>query len=527
MKSRKCVRAAVWLGLIFTVTCACAQKPTIDLSPSKMKKLGTVNPRYLSYNVEMVEVTGGRFWKPYNAAVNPEAPKLPNQRPEDQQVGSTSGPFEYRAPIDLSNPRLRNLAKALAPAYMRVSGSWQNSTYFQDDDNPALKNPPGGFKGVLTRSEWKSVLDFVRMTNGALVTSFAVSPGTRDASGTWTPTQAKALLDYTRSMGGSIAATEFMNEPTFPVQGGAPAGYDANAYANDVKAFNAFLRKESPRTVFLGPGSVGEGVSLGPAGMKIKLLDTDALLKVTPPVFDAFSYHFYGAVSRRCMGATNINDALSPEWLDRTDRVEEFYAALRDKYLPGKRLWLTETGEAACGGDPFAAQFADTFRFINQLGSLAQKDVQVVMHNTLAASDYGLLNQTTLEPTPNYWAAVLWKRTMGSVVLDPAPDRDQALRVYAHCMPGGNGGVTLVALNTDHQERTIQTPESGNRFTLTATDLASSRVMMNQAELKAQADGTVPTLTGEASKAGSIALPPLSITFVSYPTAHNSACKQE
>jgi heparanase 1 len=41
------------------------------------------------------------------------------------------------------------------------------------------------------------------------------------------------------------------------------------------------------------------------------------------------------------------------------------------------------------------------------------------MHNTLASSDYGLLNEDTLEPRPDYWAAVLWKRTMSDVVLDP------------------------------------------------------------------------------------------------------------
>jgi hypothetical protein len=28
-------------------------------------KLGTVSDRFQSYNIEMVEVTGGRFWKPY------------------------------------------------------------------------------------------------------------------------------------------------------------------------------------------------------------------------------------------------------------------------------------------------------------------------------------------------------------------------------------------------------------------------------------------------------------------------------
>ncbi|RUT42426.1 hypothetical protein WG29040_02260 [Pseudomonas sp. PAMC 29040] len=44
-----------------------AQEGTAErLAPSTMKAVGTVDERYQSYNVEMFEVTGGKFWKPYN-----------------------------------------------------------------------------------------------------------------------------------------------------------------------------------------------------------------------------------------------------------------------------------------------------------------------------------------------------------------------------------------------------------------------------------------------------------------------------
>jgi len=54
--------------------------------------------------------------------------------------------------------------------------------------------------------------------------------------------------------------------------------------------------------------------------------------------------------------------------------------------------------------------FLDTFRYLDQLGRLARADVQVVMHNTLAASDYGLLDESTLQPRPKYWGALLWRQ---------------------------------------------------------------------------------------------------------------------
>lgn len=522
-------RGAVHLAVFFAAMLfplAAQDKSAANLAPSKMPRVATVDPRFVSYNVEMVEVTGGRFWKPYKSASEaPAAPNPPTSSGASQQVGINPNLFQYRPPINLANPRLRKLAEALGPSYLRVSGTWQNSTWFQNDDNPALTEAPKGFRGVLTRREWKGVIDFARAVDDQIVTSFAISPGTRDAQGVWTPDQAKAFLDYTQAVGGSIAATEFMNEPTFPGPGDAPAGYDAAAFARDAKIFESFLRKESPQTVFLGPGGVGEGIPLAPGGFQMKLIKSDDILKATGPIFDAFSYHFYGAVSRRCMGSMNPDKALTAEWLDRTDTVEAFYASLRDRYTEGKPLWLTETAEAACGGDPFAAQFVDTFRYLNQLGTLAREGVKVVMHNTLAASDYGLLDEDTLEPRPDYWAALLWKRTMGEVVLDAGVPHDQTLRVYAHCAKNGKGAVALVALNTDPEhEQSLRLPVSAQRFTLTAPSLTGTDVMLNGAELKAAPDGSVGNFKPDSVTAGPVRLPPSSITFLIIPSAFNKNC---
>src|SRR6266404_3130099 len=108
------------------------------------------------------------------------------------------------------------------------------------------------------------------------------------------------------------------------------------------------------------------------------------------------------------MPQTSADAALSEEWLARTDQTLAFYRNLRDEFEPGKPMWVTETADAACGGNPWASTFLDTFRYLDQLGRLAKQGVQAVIHNTLAASDYGLLDQKTLKPRPNYWGALLW-----------------------------------------------------------------------------------------------------------------------
>lgn len=127
--------------------------------------------------------------------------------------------------------------------------------------------------------------------------------------------------------------------------------------------------------------------------------------------------------------------------------VHAFYADLRDRYDPGKPLWVTETADAGCGGNPWASTFLDTFRYLNQQGRLAQQGVQMIAHNTLAASDYGLLDEKTFMPRPNYWGAVLWRRLMGNIVLKPGPVREDDLYLYAHCMRDRSGGVTVLAIN--------------------------------------------------------------------------------
>ena len=485
-----------------------------------------MSERYQSYNIEMLEVTGGRFWKPY-AAKSEAKPEAASATP----AGMNPDLYAYRPPKDLSNARLRSLAAALAPAYVRVSGTWANSTYFPKDGEELAK-PPAGFNGILTHDQWKGVLDFAQATGSELVTSFATSVGTRDASGAWISEQAQRVLDYTASQHGKIAAAEFMNEPTFAMMGGAPKGYSAEQYGRDFHAFESFVRKQAPEMKIAGPGSVGETSHAGEAlaSNLPGFLTTPALLAATSgDSVDIFSYHAYGGVSRRCSGmgapANTPESALSEQWLARTDGTFNFYKRERDKFYPDKPIWLTETGETACGGDPWASTFLDSFRYLDQLGRLAKSGVQVVMHNTLAASDYALLDENTYSPRPNYWAALLWRRLMGTTVLDAGIRIQPGLHVYAHCERNHHGGVTLLVIQTDRSNpRTLQLTAGGMIYTLSAADLDSSTVELNGTEIDLGAHDTIPELAGRPHPAGSITFAPATISFVTIPEAHNQAC---
>jgi hypothetical protein len=491
-------------GLIAALSGA-AQAGDVALAPAELKAIGTVDPRFQSYNIEMVEVTGGRFWRPYPRA----------------SAFDTSDRYSARPPIDFGDPRLRRLAAALAPVYLRVSGTWANATFFADVDAAPAKAPAGS-DAVLSRAQWRGVVEFARAVGADIVTSFAVSPGSRDADGTWRPDQAQRLVDFTHALGSHLAAAEFMNEPTLAA--GAPPGYDAEAYGRDFKVFADWMRLAAPETLIVGPGSVGDVAS--PSGPGIATRD---LLAEGGAGVDRFSYHHYNTVSPRCGGkdapAQALSEALSESWLGRTDATLMIYRGLRDTFAPDKPIWLTETADAACGGNRWDKTFLDTFRYLDQLGRLAKAGVQVVMHNTLAASDYGLLDEATFRPRPNYWGALLWHRLMGRVVLDASVAAAPGLHVYAHCHPGRQGAVTLLALNLSREaSHTITLPLPSERYTLGAAQLQDATVHLNGRTLALTADETLPKLAGAATPAGAVRLGPATITFLVVGGAANPAC---
>ena len=115
-------RQLLLVGVITASLLASVHAEASEITPASMPRVGTIDQRFQSYNVEMVEVTGGNFWKPYG--------KKPPGPLQDKPARTASELYAYRPPIDLTNARLRGLAAALAPAYLRVSGTWANATYF-------------------------------------------------------------------------------------------------------------------------------------------------------------------------------------------------------------------------------------------------------------------------------------------------------------------------------------------------------------------------------------------------------------
>ena len=498
------LRTLILSAFIFYCMTLLAQNETsrkIDLQ--SMQQVAEVDLRFQSYNIEMCEVIGGDFWVPYDLLDSVL------QHTDKQGFDALKWGIE---PIDLYESKLRKLASALGPAYVRVSGTWANDVYFQNNDEPKLAVAPEGFKNVLTRRQWKGVIDFCHAVDGKLVTSFPISEGMRNAWGVWQPAQVQAILDYTQTVGGEIVAAEFFNEPSHALHGGAPEGYNGASFAREFAIFKEFVRQAAPEMLIIGPGSTGEGGIL-PTGLQIPVED---ILSASPrPSFDVFTYHFYGGVSRRCGGQRTAQMALTEEWLSKTEKGLQFYEEIRNIHMPDAPIWLTETAETACGGNPWAATYIDAFRYLQQLGRLAERSVQVVMHNTLARSEYALLDHDTHDPRPSYWAALLWSRLMGIKVFEGGTV-ENGVDFFVHNLKGTSDGKAVLLLNTTEGESDVEIPRAARQYLLTADELTTKTVLLNGVELKLTNDEELPELKATALGPGTIILPPHSIMFLAF-----------
>jgi heparanase len=492
-----------------------AQDRTVDLDARSLPAVRSIDDRYQSFQVGFSHLTGGDTWISYD--------RLPSAGAQGSD--GLSGIRQARAPADLGNRKLRALVKELGPFYVRYSGTTANSVYFHDSDTTPPATAPEGFKHVLTRAAWKGAVDFARAVDAKIVTSFTNSPGVRDGSGAWTPGTAAPWIAYSRSIGGEIYAAELYNEPNAPEEGIAPDGHSAAEFARDFAIFRTFMASASPETKLAGPGVAKLGVGVSRID---RVSPADYAVATPAPKFDIISYHFYPALAERCAPATSpqgmsANRALTTDWLARPDAILAQHKELRDRAAPGAPIWITETGGAACGGLRWQPTFLDMFRYMDSLARQAKQGLDAIFTHALISGSNGVIDEQTFDPNASYWAAVLWRRLMGTQVLDAGPHRP-GMQLYAHCLRGARGGVTLMALNLQEAPATVSVTGPADLYALTGAEMQGKTVLLNGRELALGAGDAMPDMVPRRVTGNQVALAPSSVNFIVLPQAGNPAC---
>lgn len=439
--------------------------------------VGEVDERYLSVAVDLGQVAGARFWTP----------------------GGDSGEAEVAVPpYDFDRPALRAFAEALAPAVLRIGGTESDRLFYAlDDDAP---DPlPNGYESVLTGAQFDGIGDFAADVGLDVMFTVNAGPGPRGGgNGVWDPTQTTALLARAADRGDPIVAWELGNEPNgFLLNFGfTPSG---TQYAADLAALHTARDAHTPDAAVVAPS-----VIFWPVAGEIRPF-LDEAMTAGGDQMDVVSWHYYPHQSQRCPVTTREATAtslLDPDALDEVATWAALVEAARDAHAPGAPLWQGETGNALCGGQQGVSdRWASTFWWVDQLGLLARRGHALQVRQTLSGSDYGLIDDTTLRIRPDGWASLLWKRLMGTTVLDVTTS-DPTVRAYAHCHP--DGGATLAVVRLDDGP-TLGVDLPGTSWVLDADALDSLDVRLNGEVLAAGADGAIPALPGV--EAAGLALP--------------------
>ena len=492
----------------------------VKLHASGLEKLREIDERLVSYNVEMTEVTGGTFWKAYSEAQVDGTEPFP-MITDWTNMGNLQ---QWYDPIDTTNSRLIKLAKELGTAWVRVSGTWANKTYY-DFDNKYGGKVPEGFQNVLSKEQWLNLLDFVRAIDGKLLVSIANCPGIHSADEPMPFEQAELLFRTSKEYGVPISAAEFTNEPNLIALSGLPQGYTPADHARDHDLFGAWLRENYPECLFVGPCTVGdinlfgslEGAGGGMAA-GFQIVTTEQLLGDYKVPVDVFSYHYYNGVSERgaAMGGHwPAEAAFTEQYLDVAPSCARQYVARRDKYVPGGQMWVTESGDAGCGGNTWASTYMDVPRTLNELGAFCTVTDGVIFHNTLASSDYGYLKHGTFLPRPNYFAVLLWNRLVGKVCYASGEEIRQGAHVYAHSRKDGHEGYCYLIVNNSEEATTVELPGEAVVYALTGNGKHRSRTMLlNGRELVLGENDQLPSLEGESVSGGTVEVAPGGCTFI-------------
>lgn len=492
----------------------------VKLNLDNLKQLRHVDERLVSYNVEMTEVTGGTFWTAYTDAQVDGTEEFPVIK-DWRDMGNLQQWYE---PIDLYNPRLRKMARELGTAWVRVSGTWANKTYY-DLDNKCDGKVPEGYQNLLRREQWIGVLDFVKAIGGKLLVSMTNCPGVHNADEPYPLELAEKLFAFSKEYGVPIDAAEFTNEPNMMTMSGLPVGYTAEDHARDHDIFGAWLKKNYPECLFVGPCTVGD-IDMFGAGMDnvgggiasaLKMVTTEELLGDQQVKMDVFSYHYYNGVSERgaAMGGHWPESAcLTEKYLAIAGNCARQYTGRRDKYVPGGQLWVTESGDAGCGGNTWAPTYLDVPRTLNELGDFATVTDGIIFHNTLASSAYGFLEHGTFEPRPNYFAVLLWNRLMGSTVYATGEEIREGAHVYAHSRKDGKDGYVYLVINNSRTDTTdVELPGEACAYVLGGEGKLRSRVMtLNGKPLTLGENDELPALDG-VTVSGKVTLAPGACAF--------------
>ena len=209
-----------------------------------------------------------------------------------------------------------------------------------------------------------------------------------------------------------------------------------------------------------------------------------------------------------------------------TDETLAFYRELRDKFEPGKPFWNTETADAACGGNPWAAPFSTpSATWISSAGSPSRRSGSSpttpgrkrlrAAGRQDAHAEAELLGRPAVAAADGHDRSRVGRRRSRPVCMSTRI-ACAARPAASRCSPS-----TTTAL----QATSITVPADSERYTLMAPQPDAANIQLNGQDLRLSGNDEMPELQGRPTPSGPLELAPASITFLTIPGAGNGNCR--
>ena len=468
--------------------------------------------------------------------------------------------------MSLTEPNLAFLTAALAPAHLRVGGSEGDLVVYVLPGYPCAipaeqNSTANPVPFCLNATRWAQIHIFAAQAGVTLAFGLNAMAGRRSASARMNTSNLAAFIAATAAAGYDASNTlpwlEFVRAraaaavavlpparrrppppqpprslrpapPSFSPQGNElEYKADAAPYAADLREVSALIAAAWPDAA-KRPRIVANDENPDPSYW-------EAMLPLVGSAVSAASWHEYVGYG---LDPELPSKALNFSFLDGIKGTAAAQVAAAAKARFAGELWVGETALAwHSGRDNTTNAFASTFWYLHQLGSYAATHT-VQCRQALLGGNYELIDKMTRQPNPDFWLALLFKRTMGTGVLTATADAGAApqLRVYAHCAAGAPAGrgVTLAFANLSPDTPVTLTVSGGGGAPLTAPrsewhltapggDMTSRTVLLNGAPLlyggPGRLDPAAPRVV--VDPAAPLVIAPRSNGFVTWPDAPN------
>ncbi|XP_069687976.1 heparanase-like isoform X2 [Periplaneta americana] len=418
---------------------------------------------------------------------------------------------------NIKSGKLLRLATLLAPAYLRVGGTLADRLVFQPHGNystmPHASNMSDGgtcsyeLKGCvpsnisffsMSGADWTALNTFAQSAGLELL--FDLNVLLRNQS-QWDSSNARQLIEFSDKFGFNVS-WQLGNEPnSFLHVFGTTV--PADQLAQDFMKLSDILWSypRYRKSLIVGPDVTHPRLQRQTFEVQEKPMRyLRNFLNKASRVINAITWHQYYLNGRKA----RLEDFVSPDVLNvLACQISAVLKVTTGIPLP---IWLSETGSAYGGGTAgLSDRYVAGFLWLDKLGMAARLGLDVVMRQSLYGSNYGLVDKD-VEPLPDWWISVLYKKLVGPAVL--GMDTDNILhtkcegeqghvRLYCHCARQ-HGAVTLFGMNLLNQEAHVTLTglpfaKSVLAYVLTADIILKSRhILLNGKELQLNPDGSLP-----------------------------------